>query len=141
MSEFKFFGTDEDKRDFVVFELDREDIANLYFWVTVSGRGEGQVDIEPVSRIFSYLNHMESPFWVKEDEVKELVEKAVKIIDEYPKDKLKEQISDFEVRFNNEDGERDRWYEEWDDIEEKMRGEVDKARSGNGYWPRSPEEY
>ena len=141
MSEFRFFGTDEDKKEFVIFELDREDIANLYFWVTVSGKREGTVEVEPVSRIFSYLNHLESPFWVIEDDVKEIVEKAMKIIDEYPKDKLKEQISDFEDSFNNEDGSRDRWYENWDNIEKKIWEEVEKARSGDGYWPVSPEEY
>jgi hypothetical protein len=131
---------DEFKENLVIFELDRENIANLYFWVTVAEGEEGMVSVEPVSRIFSYMDHRVSPYWVKEDGVEEMIEKALKTIDEYPKDELSRKIKEFEEEYNNEDGKRDGWYDEWDKTEEEMYKEVEQARAGSGYWPWDPNE-
>ena len=140
MSGLKYFGTNEHKDRLVIFELERENIANIYIWVDVTRSDDGRVSLEPVSRIFSYKDHMVSPYWVSEDGVRGLIERALEILDEYPKDVLAEKLKGFEERYNNENGKFDRWYKELDAAEEEMKKAVEEAREQSGYWPWNPDD-
>jgi len=135
MSELRYFGMDEEKSDFVVFEMDREDDLNIFFWVDISSNVP-DIMIVPSTRFFSYLSHTASPFYVKEDGVEDKIEKALAIIEDFPKDKLKERFEGLN-EFLQQIREKD--IDEVEDQEETMEEEVKEARNGSGYWPFEPE--
>ena len=137
--EFRYFGTDEYRTDFVIFELDRENAVNTFMWVSPGEDEKYRVQLTPVSRIFSYKDHMVSPYWVKEEGAEELIEEALKVVEEYPKEEFNEKIKAFDDQYNDEEVYGESWFKEWDETEKAMYDEVERARSGSGYWPWTPE--
>lgn len=138
-NEFRFFGTDEHKDSFVIFELNREDAVNAFFWVSFDGNDKWKVQLYHVGRLFSYSEHWFSPYWVKEDGAEELIDEALKALDEMPQEEIMDKIKEFDEHYNA-DTRPEEWFDEWDEVEEKLKGEVEQARQGSGYWPWNPNE-
>ncbi len=136
--EFRFFGTDEERSYFVIFELNRENAVNTFMWVAPGEDKEYQIQFTPVSRIFSYKDHLVSPYWVKEEGAEELIEAALKIVDGYPKEEFNAKIKEFDDKYNDKEQYDDNWFNEWDEAERDMYEEVERARKGSGYWPWTP---
>lgn len=136
-NELRYFGTDEYKRNFVIFEMNRENAVNVFFFVSAyeddDENVEWEVSLEPVSRLFSYAEHFDSPYWVKEEGAEEIIEEALKALESEPS--IEEKVRKFDEKYS---GRPDSWFEEWDETENKMYEEVEKARKESGYWPWTP---
>lgn len=138
MYELRFLGANEKKDRLVVFELDEKRDINIYLWVSPFSRGNNRVDVGYVTRIYSYLNHVMSPFAVREEECSEIIEKALEVLEGFPKDVLMEKIMRLDqtlVGIESRDGD---WFKEWDEVEAKMFQEIEQARVESGYWPWAP---
>lgn len=139
MIELRYVGVDEEKEDLVVFELNREKAVNAFLWVMPNEGERLLLNVFPCHRFISYADHSGSPFWVREDGAEGLIEKALKVIEDYPKDKLMEKLEEFDEEYNGEDRD-DKWFEGWDKDEKAIYDEIEEARKGSGYWPWNPDE-
>jgi len=138
MDELRFFGADETRKEFAVFELNRENEMNMFIWVFPDHRENERVYVEFVTRIYSYLNHAVSPFAVREEDCKEIIEDSLVVLEEYPKELLNEKFKQLEDEMGDDGMFGEDWFREWDEAEEKMFQEVEKAREDTGYWPWTP---
>lgn len=133
MKKMRYLGTEDES--LVIFEIDEEDVPNAYVWVFLPGGREPMVKIEPVTRLYSYINQTDAQFYVKEDKVEKVIEKALEIIEEMPKEKLQEELKLFNDRFEIDETYRNRWYDEMEQVEIDTLKEIEKARNADGYWP------
>lgn len=136
-AEFRYFGTNEEKDSFVIFEIDREGEKNAFIWVYIGDdiEDEWRVKVSAVSGLYSYMNHEVSPFYVDEDGVEDLIDKAIETLEKYPTDILNKKLKAFDDRYSRANEE---YVKEWDKTEHDMFEEVRKARSESGYWPWTP---
>ena len=134
-AEFRYFGTDEYKESFVVFEIDRENEKNAFVWVYIDEETDDsrRIEVSAVSRLYSYLNHEVSPFYVKEDD--EAIDKALDILEKCPSEVLNDKLKAFDERYSMAN---EKYLEEWDKTEQEMYEEVMKAKETSGYWPWNP---
>ena len=136
----RFFGADEARKSFAIFKLERKDAMNMYIWAFPNAEGNERVWVEFVSRMFSYLDHVVSPFSVREEDCGEIIERALRVLKKYPKKELAKKMQEFEERMRESEEYGDEWFERWVDTEEEMFKEVEKARKESGYWPWIPKE-
>ena len=136
-TEFRYFGTDEEKHSFVVFEVERENERNTFIWVYLDEdfEDEWRVEVSAVSKLYSYLNHEASPFYVRENGVEEMIDKALETLEKYPKELFEKKMKEFNENYGMAS---DEYKEEWDKTEREMYEEVTEARKGTGYWPWTP---
>ena len=141
MKKMRFFGTDYNKSNLVIFEIDEEDAPNAYIWVYLPRKGrKPEVKVEPVTRIYSLINHTGATYYVKEDGAEEAIDSALKILEEMPREELQEKLKVFNDMFEVDESYRERWYNEMEQVEVDTFKEVEAARNGDGYWPEYSDE-
>ncbi|MBQ4197761.1 MAG: hypothetical protein II659_07945 [Bacteroidales bacterium] len=139
MKDMKFFGTNEGKNRFVIFEIDIEGAPNAYIWVFVPDDDiPGIINIEPITRIYSYINHDVSRFCVREEDAAEIIDKALEFLSEFPEAELSAKLKAFNDRFDSDEYYRRRWENEFDDLEQRTAESIEEARAGSGLWPWTP---
>ena len=120
---------DDEKEEFVVFILERDEDANAYIWVRINEGFNADRDIR-VTNYFglcTYCNQSEEPFYIGEIPQK-FVEIALGKIGQCPKDKMKEMLDDFSEDMQTK-AKNEKILEEYYKWEEEAINEVEEARS------------
>lgn len=93
----KPWATDENKKKFVIFMVDRgKNKANAFVWVTPRWEGRDAVLVTTFTAIISYFSQTAQLMYFGDDRPDALMDAAYKTLDEYPDNVMDEQIFQFE---------------------------------------------